>query len=81
MTERGEFAMSAPPFRNESQVVARFSATLAPNHEYRRLIKALRYFQNEKVSKKATQDQTGEIFYPVSNMCHEISASHIGKTN
>jgi hypothetical protein len=48
MTERGEFAMSAPPFVMKLQVVARFSATSAPNHEGHPVIKLLRYLNMKK---------------------------------
>jgi hypothetical protein len=50
------------------QVVARFSATTAPNHECRPVIKPLRYPKNEKLPENS-QDRVGcEIFYPVSNI-------------
>jgi hypothetical protein len=63
------------------QVVARFSATLAPNHECRPGIKALGYFKMKKYLRRRLKIRVGEIFYPVSNMCSEISTCHIGKTN
>jgi hypothetical protein len=50
------------------QVVARFSATIAPNHECRPVIKPQRYPKNEEIPENL-QDRSGcEIFYPVSNI-------------
>jgi hypothetical protein len=50
------------------QVVARFSATTAHNHECRPVIKPLRYPKNEELPENS-QDRVGfEIFYPVSNI-------------
>ena len=54
------------------QVVARFSATSAHNHECDPVIKPLRYPKNEEVPENL-QDRSGcEIFYPVSNIFYQL---------
>jgi hypothetical protein len=54
------------------QVVARFSATSADNHEYRPVIKPLRCPKNEELPENS-QDRVGcEIFYPVSNISYQL---------
>ena len=67
-TERREFATARHPFVMNLQVVARFSATTAHNHECRPVIKPLRYPKNEELPENS-QDRVGcEIFYPASNI-------------